>query len=295
MPIALSRRSLLVSSALLYPSLMLAPSARADDDDVDQQLAALEKRTGGRLGVSVMDTGTNVSFTNRETERFPLLSTFKVLAAGMVLARVDGGDENLERRVTYDQDKLVTYSPETEKHVGAEGMTVGELCKAAITLSDNTAGNLLLDSLGGPAALTKWLRSIGDTSSRLDRTETELNEARKDDPRDTTTPDAMLDTLGNLALGTVLSEPSRQQLIDWMIANTTGAARLRAGLPEEWKVGDKTGTGSNGSAADIAIIWPEESASPILVAVYVAEATAPVSELNDVFAEVAKLAAGMLQ
>ncbi|MFP3542430.1 class A beta-lactamase [Rhizobium sp. SIMBA_035] len=295
MPIALSRRSLLVSSALLYPSLMLTLPARADDDDVDQQLAALEKRTGGRLGVSVMDTGTNVSFTNRETERFPLLSTFKVLAAGMVLARVDGGDENLERRVTYDRDKLVTYSPETEKHVGAEGMTVGELCKVAITLSDNTAGNLLLDSLGGPEALTKWLRSIGDTSSRLDRIETELNEAKKDDPRDTTTPDAMLDTLGNLALGTVLSEPSRQQLIDWMIANTTGAARLRAGLPEEWKVGDKTGTGSNGSAADIAIIWPEESASPILVAVYVAEANVPVSELNDVFAEVAKLAAGMLQ
>ncbi len=295
MPITLSRRSLLVSSALLYPSLMLAPPALADDDDVDQQLAALEKRTGGRLGVSVMDTGTNVSFSNRETERFPLLSTFKVLAAGMVLARVDGGDENLERRVTYDQEKIVTYSPETEKHVGAEGMTVGELCKAAITLSDNTAGNLLLDSLGGPEALTKWLRSIGDTSSRLDRIETELNEAKKDDPRDTTTPDAMLHTLGNLALGTVLSEPSRQQLIDWMTANTTGAARLRAGLPEEWKVGDKTGTGSNGSAADIAIIWPEESASPILVAVYVAEANAPVSELNDVFAEVAKLAAGMLQ
>src|SRR5690349_16036803 len=129
MPIALTRRSLLIGSALLYPAVMLVPGARADDDDVDQQLAALEKRTGGRLGVSVMDTGTNVSFSNRETERFPLLSTFKVLASGMVLARVDKGEENLERRVTYDQDKIVTYSPETEKHIGAEGMTVGELCK----------------------------------------------------------------------------------------------------------------------------------------------------------------------
>jgi len=295
MPIALTRRSLLIGSALLYPAVMLVPGARADDDDVDQQLAALEKRTGGRLGVSVMDTGTNVSFSNRETERFPLLSTFKVLASGMVLARVDKGEENLERRVTYDQDKIVTYSPETEKHIGAEGMTVGELCKAAITLSDNTAGNLLLESLGGPEALTKWLRSIGDSSTRLDRIETALNEGKKDDPRDTTTPDAMLDTLGNLTLGSVLSEPSRTQLIDWMVANTTGAARLRAGLPEEWKIGDKTGTGNNGSAADIAVIWPEESGSPILVATYVAEATAPVSELNEVFADVAKIAAGMLQ
>lgn len=295
MPIALSRRSLLVGSALLYPSLMLAPAARADDDDVDQQLAALEKRTGGRLGVSVIDTGTNVSFSNRETERFPLMSTFKVLVAGMVLARVDGGDENLERRVTYEQDKIVTYSPETEKHVGAEGMTVGELCKAAITLSDNTAGNLLLDSLGGPEGLTKWLRSIGDTSTRLDRWETDLNEAKKDDPRDTTTPDAMLDTLGNLTVGSVLSEPSRLQLIDWMVASTTGGARLRAGLPDAWKIGDKTGTGNNGSAADIAIFWADESASPILIATYITEATVPVSELNPVFAEVAKIAAGMVQ
>lgn len=295
MPIALSRRSLLIGSALLYPAVMLVPAARADDDDVDQQLAALEKRTGGRLGVSVMDTGTNVSFSNRETERFAMCSTFKVLASGMVLARVDKGEENLERRVTYQQDKIVSYSPETQKHVGGEGMTVGELCKAAITLSDNTAGNLLLESLGGPEALTKWLRSIGDTSTRLDRWETELNEGKKDDPRDTTTPDAMLDTLGNLTLGTILSETSREKLIEWMVANTTGGARLRAGLPDSWKIGDKTGTGNNGTAADIAVVWPEDSASPILIVTYIAEATAPISELNAVFAEVGKIAAGMLQ
>jgi beta-lactamase class A len=210
----------------------------------------------------------------------------------MVLSRVDKGEENLERRVIYGQDKLVSYSPETEKHVGGEGMSVGDLCKAAITLSDNTAGNLLLESVGGPKALTKWLRSIGDRASRLDRWETALNEGKKGDPRDTTTPDAMLDTLGNLALGSVLSEPSREKLIEWMLANTTGDARLRAGLPGAWKVGDKTGTGDNGTAADIAIIWPK-GRGPILVTAYIAEATAPVKELNPVFAEVAKIVAGM--
>jgi beta-lactamase class A len=290
---SIHRRTLL-GAAMLVPALGLAPFARAaeSEDDIDRQLAELEKRTGGRLGVSVIDTETNITLGFRQTERFPMCSTFKVLASAMVLSRVDKGGENLERRVIYDQSKLVSYSPETEKHVGGEGMSVGELCKAAITLSDNTAGNLLLESFGGPEALTKWLRSVGDNTTRLDRWETALNEGKKDDPRDTTTPDAMLDTLGNVALGSVLSEPSRAKLIEWMVANATGGARLRAGLPEGWKVGDKTGTGGSGTAADIAIIWPGDR-GPILVTTYIAEATAPVKELNPVFAEVAKIVAGM--
>ncbi|NLS02785.1 class A beta-lactamase [Rhizobium sp. P32RR-XVIII] len=288
------RRRTLLGAAMLFPALGLSPFADAteSDEDIDRRFADLEKRTGGRLGVSVIDTETNITLGFRQTERFPMCSTFKVLASAMVLSRVDKGAENLERRVIYDQGKLVSYSPETEKHVGGEGMSVGELCKAAITLSDNTAGNLLLESFGGPEALTKWLRSIGDSSTRLDRWETALNEGKKDDPRDTTTPDAMLDTLGNVALGSVLSEPSRATLIDWMVASTTGGARLRAGLPDGWKVGDKTGTGSGGTAADVAIIWPNDR-GPILVTAYVAEATAPVNELNPVFAEVAKIVASM--
>ncbi|MBB4228096.1 class A beta-lactamase [Rhizobium mongolense] len=290
---SIHRRTIL-KTAMLFPALSLASFAGASetDDDIERRLAELEKRTGGRLGISVIDTETKVTLGYRETERFPMCSTFKVLASAMVLSRVDKGDENLERRVIYSQDKLVSYSPETEKHVGGEGMSVGDLCKAAITLSDNTAGNLLLESVAGPKALTKWLRSIGDRATRLDRWETALNEGKKGDPRDTTTPDAMLDTLGNLALGSVLSEPSREKLIEWMLANTTGDARLRAGLPGAWKVGDKTGTGDNGSAADIAIIWPK-GRGPILVTAYIAEATAPVKELNPVFAEVAKIVAGM--
>ncbi|KWV50078.1 class A beta-lactamase [Rhizobium altiplani] len=289
------RRRTLLGSALLSPALLLPRVAWSEDsdDEINRRMDALEKAIGGRIGVSAIDTETNISFGYRETERFPLCSTFKVLAAGLVLARVDKGQENLERRVVYEQDKLVTYSPETEKHVGGEGMSIGELCEAAITPSDNTAGNLLLESFGGPAELTKWLRTLGDRSTRLDRWETALNEAKDGDPQDTTTPDAMVDTLGNLTLGSALSEPSRDKLVAWMVANTTGGARLRAGLPDTWKIGDKTGTGNNGSAADIAVVWPPGHGA-ILVAAYVTQAKAPVSEINPVFAEVGKIVADMV-
>jgi|AraplaMF_Cvi_mLB_1032043.scaffolds.fasta_scaffold00447_3 beta-lactamase class A len=262
-------------------------------DDADKQLADLEKKTGGRLGVSVLDTETNISLGYREAERFALCSTYKALAVGFVLARVDQGVEKLDRRVTYGKDVVVTYSPETEKHAGTDGMTIAQLCGAAITLSDNTAGNLLLDSFGGPSALTAWLRTTGDTETRLDRKEPDVNQAIKDDPRDTTTPDSMLDTIGLLTLGNTLSETSRDQLSNWLVNNTTGNARLRAGLPKEWKVGDKTGTGQNGSYADVAVIWPTDR-GPILVTTYVGEATAPAKDIEAVFAEVAKIIAGMV-
>ncbi|ACI54149.1 Beta-lactamase [Rhizobium leguminosarum bv. trifolii WSM2304] len=291
MDLSLTRR-MLIGSALCLPVLGLPANAEdkagEDDDNIQKRLAALEKRTGGRLGVSVLDTDTSISFNYRGSEAFPMCSTFKALAAGLVLARADKGEESLDRRVTYGKDKLVDYSPLSEKHADADGMTITELCEAAVTVSDNTAGNLLLESFGGPAGLTDWLRSIGDGTTRLDRTEPKLNEGRKDDPRDTTTPDAMLDTLGNLTLGSVLSEASSDRLIAWLVASTTGGERLRAGLPAEWKVGDKTGTGPNGSLGDIAVIWPPNR-GPIVAAVYIAEATAPVKELNPVFAEVGRM------
>ncbi|NLR95407.1 class A beta-lactamase [Rhizobium sp. P38BS-XIX] len=331
MPTLLTRRRLMAGSALLVPALTLGPGALfaqdsaapaqtppatdstpapdADSqgmdsdggaqgnsqltDDVDKQLADLEKKTGGRLGVSVLDTETNISLGHREEERFPLCSTYKALAAGFVLARVDQGTEKLDRRVTYGKDKVVTYSPATEKHADADGMTVAELCSAAITLSDNTAGNLLLESFGGPAALTAWLRTTGDTETRLDRNEPDVNQAVKDDPRDTTTPDAMLDSIGLLTLGNTLSETSKDQLINWLVANTTGNNRLRAGLTKEWKVGDKTGTGNNGSYADIAVIWPPDR-GPILVTTFVAEATASAKDVEAIFAEVGKIVVGMV-
>ncbi|MBX4908229.1 MULTISPECIES: class A beta-lactamase [Rhizobium] len=301
MDISLTRRTL-IGSVLCLPALSLSTLARAanaqetageGDDNIEHRLAALEKRTGGRLGVSVLDTQTSISFGYRGSEAFPMCSTFKALAAGFVLARADKGQESLERRVTYGSDKLVDYSPVSEKHAGADGMTLAELCEAAVTVSDNTAGNLLLESFGGPPALTDWLRSIGDGTTRLDRTEPTLNEGRKGDPRDTTAPDAMLDTLGNLTLGSVLTGASCDKLIAWLVASTTGKERLRAGLPADWKVGDKTGTGQNGSLGDIAVIWPPDR-GPIVAAVYIAEATVPAKELNLIFAEVGKMVTEMV-
>ncbi|GCA48915.1 beta-lactamase precursor [Sinorhizobium sp. KGO-5] len=295
MPLHITRRAMLAASAMLYPAFVLGTPANAAggaEEDVTERLRRLEERTGGRLGVAVLDTETNISFGHREAERFAMCSTFKALAAACALARVDRGEEKLERRITFGKEVLLPHSPVTEKHVGGNGMTVAELCEAAITISDNAAGNLLLESFGGPEGLTSWLRSIGDETTRLDRTEPELNEARKGDPRDTTTPAAMLDTLGKLVLGPVLSQEGRQQLIDWLVANKTGDARLRAGLPKDWRIGDKTGTSMTGAVSDIAVAWPQ-GRGPILICVYMGEAEAPLDDLNPVFADIGSIVADM--
>jgi beta-lactamase class A len=227
---------------------------------------------------------------HRGNERFALCSTYKFLAAAFVMARVDRKEENLARRIVYGKGDLVTYSPITEKHGGKDGLAVGEICEAALTLSDNTAGNLLLDSFGGPEKLTAYMRSLGDDITRLDRRETALNEATPGDPRDTTTPLAMLEALQKIVLGTALSSSSREQLTAWLVANKTGDKRLRAGLPKDWRVGDKTGSGENNAANDVAVMWPPGRA-PIIVTAFYAEAGASDSERNAVLSEVGRLAA----
>ena len=287
------RRALLTGALLAGPALL---SARAAADDRDAELrrgfAGLERRHSGRLGVAVLDSATEKLVAHRGDERFAMASTFKFVAAAFVLARVDRGEESLARRVVYSRDDLVTYSPITEKHAGGGGMTVGELCDAAVTLSDNTAANLLLDSFGGPAGLTAYMRSLGDGVSRLDRRETALNEAAPGDPRDTTTPAAMLGLLRDTVLGTALSPSSRAQLAAWLVANKTGDKRLRAGVPAGWRVGDRTGTGGNNATNDVAVLWPPGRA-PIVVAAYYAEARASEDERNAVLAEVGRLAAAV--
>ncbi|HVV40147.1 MAG TPA: class A beta-lactamase [Nitrobacter sp.] len=261
--------------------------AAASAEDFVARLTALETGSGGRLGVALLDTATGAWTGIRMDERFPMCSTFKVLASGAILHRVDAGKEDLGRRVYFNEADLVTYSPETKKHVGPTGMTVAELCKAAITLSDNTAGNLLLASIGGPKGLTEFARSLGDDMTRLDRIETDLNEALPGDPRDTTMPKAMASDLRALVLGDALSPKSRAQLVAWLAANTTGGKRLRAGLPTGWKVGDKTGSGERGTANDVAVIWPTVHA-PIVVAVYLTGATIAADAQSATIADVAR-------
>lgn len=292
MSFTLRRRSFIIGSSLLLPIAGLgAGPAFSAENDINRQLASLEKRTGGRLGVSVLDTKSNVSFGHRQDERFAMCSTFKALAAAFVLARVDKGQETLGRRIDVSKADLHAHSPVAEKHVG-DGMTVGELCDAAVTYSDNAAANLILASFGGPAGLTAWLRSIGDETTRLDRTEPALNEAKPGDPRDTTTPAAMMRTLGKLLLEDVLSPSSRDQFAAWLVANRTGDRRLRAGLPTNWTIGEKTGTSGHGEAGDVGFMRPPKSQT-ILASVYIAEAPKPVKELEPIFAEVGKLIAGM--
>lgn len=287
----ITRRTLIGATLLVGPSWLMIPSlARAAGLSLEQRLAALERRHGGRLGVAIFDTASQRMISHRGDERFALCSTFKCLAVACVLARVDRQQEDLSRLLVYGKEQLVPYSPTTEKHADGSGLSVGSVCEAAITLSDNTAANLLLDSLGGPQALTAWLRSIGDPATRLDRREPELNENRPGDLQDTTTPHAMLQTLNRLVLGDVLSPASRDQLIAWLVNNKTGDDKLRAGLPEGWRVGDKTGSNGRNASNDVAVIWPPRR-PPIIVTVYCSDARGSSDQLDALIADVGRLVA----
>lgn len=258
---------------------------------MEEELIAIEKSSGGRLGVAVLDTASGDRVGYRPHERFPMCSTFKALAAAAVLHRVDEGRESLDRKVKFGREILVEYSPATEKFAGTDGMTLREICKAGITLSDNTAGNLMLGAIGGPASLTAFLRSIGDSVTRLDRTEPTLNDTVPGDPRDTTSPNAILATWKKLITGDVLKAASRETLTGWLKANTTGDARLRAGLPKSWSIGDKTGTASDtGTANDIAVAWPA-GGKPIFAAVFLTAAKVSPEEQSAAVAAVGRVLA----
>lgn len=251
----------------------------------------IEAGVGGRLGVAVLDPATGELAGQRLDERFPMCSTFKTLAAALVLARVDAGEERLERRIVVEPADLLEWAPVTSKHVGGAGMTVAELCEAAITVSDNTAANLLLASAGGPAGVTAFVRRLGDEVTRLDRTEPTLNESAPGDPRDTSTPRAMAHTLRRLMLGDALSDGGRAQLVQWMSANTTGGRRLRAGVPFDWRVADKTGTGRLGSTNDVGVLWPPRRA-PLVVVAYLTGTQAPAEAREAALADVARSLTG---
>ena len=267
--------------------LLLAASTQGSTSYFANRIRLIEERTGARIGVAALDTGSGKRLDYRSEERFPMCSTFKFLAAAAVLKRVDEGKEKLDRFVSYGSKDILEYAPVTKAHLKDGGMTLGALCTAAIAQSDNTAGNLLLDTIGGPVGLTKFVRSIGDDMTRLDRKEPELNSAIPGDERDTTTSAAMCGDLQRLLLGNVLSESSQRQLEDWLQHNETGALMIRAGVPKTWTVGDKTGRCANGATNDIAIIRPSGRA-PILVAVYSIGSTSSPDDRAATLAEAAR-------
>lgn len=242
------------------PSASASPAA---DPRPAREFRALERKFDARLGVYALDTGSGRTVTHRPDERFAYASTCKALLAAAVLDK--NSLRQMDRLVRYGRDDLISASPVTEQHV-ITGLTLRELCDAAVRYSDNTAANLLFHELGSPRALQDALRSLGDNVTRCDRYEAALSEATPGDLRDTSTPRALATGLRAYVLGSTLPADKRAVLSDWLRRNTTGDHTIRAGAPDGWQVGDKTGTGGYGTRNDIAIIWPP-GAAPIALAV----------------------------
>lgn len=267
------------------PCLIHAQAAAFDA--LPRAFAELEKKNGGRLGVTVVDTGSGARTGYRADERFPMCSTFKFLLAAAVLRRVDTNNESLLRQVDVPGKPLLGNSPLTEEHAGGS-MTVGALCHAALTRSDNTAANLLLETVGGPAAVTQFARTLHDPVTRLDRNEPTLNTSLVGDPRDTTSPTAMAGDLQKILLGDGLADASRAQMTQWMEANLTGLERLRAALPTGWRAADKTGSNGEHTSNDIAVLWPV-GRSPIIITAFITQCPGPEKKRGDMLAEIGQL------
>jgi beta-lactamase class A len=279
------RRGFLLAGAGLMASWLPVRAA----GNFRQAMAALEARLGGLAGLSALDLASGRTLSWRGGERFAMCSSFKWILAAAVQKEVEEGRLTSGQVIRYSAKTLLSHSPRTEAHL-KDGMTVDDLCAAVVEVSDNGGANLLLERVGGPKGLTRFLREAGDTVTRLDRNEPGLNSNLPGDPRDTTTPDAMVGTMKRILTGDVLKPASREKLLDWLRKSETGAKRLRAGLPAGWRVGDKTGTGTRGATVDNAIAWPPGRA-PILVAAYLSGSAKPIDALEAGHAEMGRLVA----
>lgn len=285
--ISLKREALVLS---LLTTLLFASTASAQSQSIVDLIEATETRLVARIGVTINVLNSERIWEYNSDDRFPMSSTFKTVACAALLKRVDNGVEELSRVVTFTEENLVSYSPVTENRVGNEGMTLDELCEATITLSDNTAGNLVLEAIGGPEGFTEFTKSLGDDLTQLNRWETDLNEAIPGDRRDTTTPNAMAALLEELLFGDVLSGDSKNQLETWLKGNAVGDALLRAGIPDDWEIGDKTGAGGYGSRSIAAIMWPP-TGNPIISTIYITETEASFEDRNLAIAEIGRVIA----
>ncbi|WP_442943226.1 class A beta-lactamase [Nocardia sp. NBC_00565] len=260
------------------------------------QFTGIEQQHQARLGVFAVDTASGKTVGYRQDERFAMMSTFKTLACAALLREHPLATGYFEQIIHFTQADVAAAGGSAVTGTRIEtGMSVSELCDAAITRSDNAAGNELLKLLGGPQSLTQFLRSIGDQVSRLDRWEPTLNTAIPGDEQDTTTPAAIAADYRALTVGDALGAPERAQLTAWLVANTTGDSRIRAGLPAGWKTGDKTGTGDYGSANDVAVTWPADSAAPIVIAVLTTHTAPDAKADNALVAEATKEVVGQLR
>jgi len=250
-------------------------------------LSDYERDSGGHIGVYAKNLRTGVEVSWRAHERFVMCSSFKASLAGCVLARVDRGRARLDEMIAYGPDDLMEWAPVAKQNLEKGAMSVADMCAAAVELSDNTCANALLARFGGPPAVTAFWRSIGDTVSRLDHNEPELNRTPPGDPDDTTTPAAMAGNLRSLILGKALSPASCERLTGWMLGCKTGDNRLRAGLPKNWRVGDKTGNNGKDASGDIAVAWSTRG-EPVVICAYTRGGTPTSRQVDDVFAEIGR-------
>lgn len=284
----IDRRALLAAAAgfAAWPAL-------AQEQKMLRALEAYEHETGGRIGLYAEALTTGAKLAWRADERFVMCSTFKASLAAFVLWRIDRGQDRLAQTVRFGPDDIPDWhAPVARRNLAKGALSVEELCEAAVEYSDNTCANLLLARVGGPGALTAFWRSTGDTVTRLDHHEPELNRSLPGDPSDTTTPIAMAGNLRRLVLGTVLSPESRQRLAGWLIDCKTGDDRLRGGLPAGWTIGDKTGNNGKDAFGDIAVAWPRPDA-PVLICVYTQGGSPTPLQVQAVFAEIGRIAGGL--
>jgi beta-lactamase class A len=278
----MNRRDVLRGTLALLaasPALAQKPPASA--------LAHYERDSGGHIGVYAKNLRTRAEISWRAHERFVMCSTFKASLAACILASVDRGQARLDDLITYGPADLLEWAPAAKQNVEKGSMSVADMCKGAVELSDNTCANALLARFGGPLAVTDYWRSLGDTVSRLDHNEPELNRTPPGDEHDTTTPAAMAGNLRKLILGDALSPKSREQLTSWMLGCKTGDNRLRAGLPKDWRIGDKTGNNGKDGFGDIAVTWSTRG-EPVVICTYTRGGTPTTRQVDDVFAQIGR-------
>lgn len=245
---------------------------------VEQEVSLVEQSLNAQVGVAILNTETGEHWDHNGNERFPLTSTFKTIACAKLLYDFDSGKIPLDTKVQVKSTDLVTYSPIIEKHVGSE-VTLTDACHAAMTMSDNTAANIIIKAVGGPKSITNFVKGIGDTQTRLDRMEPDLNEGLLNDPRDTTTPKAIANTLNKLLFGSTLSDSSKDQLKVWMVNNQVTGNLLRSVLPSDLKIADRSGAGGFGARSITAIVWNEQQA-PIIISIFIAQTEASMEQRN---------------
>ncbi|MEO9529329.1 class A beta-lactamase [Roseibium sp.] len=292
---SLRRRALTLALVCLAGPFTAGPSNAADFDPAPLARAVedISSRLSARVGVAVIDTQTGSRWSHKGDERFPTNSTFKAFLCAALLDAGAKGTAAPERRVTIRRGDIVSYSPVTEKRIDGAPVSLRDLCEITVTISDNAAANLVLEEIGGPQGLTAYLRGIGDDVTRVDRWEPDSNSGIPGDERDTTSPNAAADTLRKLVLEKTLPDEARQTLSNWLVGNKVGNATLRAGLPDGWRIADKTGAGANGSRNNIAVIWPA-GRKPVVIAIYITQTTASFEQRNKAIAELGTALAASL-